>query len=120
MTRAELEWNPRCRAMEKLTDGPVGVGTRYRAKWKGSPHVELETCLPIERLLKGGCAPAVPHSSRKEIGLEPRAQIRGITRVEKAEMPLALRCVEALDVRDQFFLLGQPECGPIERLEVAS
>jgi hypothetical protein len=41
--RAELEWNPRCRAMEKLTDGPVGVGTRYRAKWKGSPHVELET-----------------------------------------------------------------------------
>ena len=41
--RAELEWNPNCEGMEKLTDGPVGLGTRYRAKWKGSPVVELET-----------------------------------------------------------------------------
>jgi hypothetical protein len=41
--RAELEWNPKCEVMEKLTDGPVGLGTRYRAKWKGSPFVELET-----------------------------------------------------------------------------
>jgi len=41
--RAELEWNPSCQSMEKLTEGPVGVGTRYRAKWKGSPSVELET-----------------------------------------------------------------------------
>lgn len=41
--RAELEWNPTCQAMEKLTEGPVGLGTRYRAKWKGSPYVELET-----------------------------------------------------------------------------
>jgi len=41
--RAELEWNPKCERMEKLTEGPVGVGTRYQAKWKGSPTVELET-----------------------------------------------------------------------------
>jgi hypothetical protein len=41
--RAELEWNPRCEVMEKITEGPVGKGTRYRAKWKSSPHVELET-----------------------------------------------------------------------------
>lgn len=41
--RAELEWNPKCEVMEKLTDGPVGLGTRYRAKWKGSPEVVLET-----------------------------------------------------------------------------
>lgn len=41
--RAELEWNPDCHVMEKLTDGPIGVGTRYRAKWKGSPYVEVET-----------------------------------------------------------------------------
>ena len=41
--RAELEWNPKCEGMEKLTEGPVGLGTRYRAKWKGSPSVELET-----------------------------------------------------------------------------
>lgn len=41
--RAELDWNPKCEVMEKLTDGPVGLGTKYRAKWKTSPHVELET-----------------------------------------------------------------------------
>lgn len=41
--RAELEWNPACREMQKLTDGPVGQGTRYRAKWNSGPHVDLET-----------------------------------------------------------------------------
>jgi len=41
--RAELEWNPRCEVMEKLTEGPIGLGTTYRAKWKSSPWVELET-----------------------------------------------------------------------------
>jgi len=39
MTR-EPEWNPRTRYVEKLTDGPVGLGTRYRAEWmKGDPMV---------------------------------------------------------------------------------
>lgn len=41
--RAELDWNPKCQVMEKITDGPVGLGTRYRAKWKGSPYIKLET-----------------------------------------------------------------------------
>ncbi|WP_433019728.1 SRPBCC family protein [Kribbella sp. CA-294648] len=41
--RAELEWNPKCELMEKVTDGPVGLGTKYRAKWKSSPLVDLET-----------------------------------------------------------------------------
>lgn len=41
--RAELDWNPKCEVMEKITDGPVGLGTKYRAKWRGSPYVELET-----------------------------------------------------------------------------
>jgi uncharacterized protein YndB with AHSA1/START domain len=40
--RAELQWNPKCEVMEKITDGPVGQGTKYRAKWKSSPLVEVE------------------------------------------------------------------------------
>ncbi|PWK80955.1 polyketide cyclase/dehydrase/lipid transport protein [Lentzea atacamensis] len=40
--RAELEWNPKCQVMEKITEGPVGKGTKYRAKWKSSPYVEVE------------------------------------------------------------------------------
>lgn len=29
----EPEWNPQLRAVEKLTPGPIGVGTRYRARF---------------------------------------------------------------------------------------
>lgn len=41
--RSELEWNPACQEMEKLTEGPTGLGTKYRAKWSNSPYVEMET-----------------------------------------------------------------------------
>ena len=34
--RSELQWNPKVRYIEQLTDGPVGVGTRYRARWANS------------------------------------------------------------------------------------
>ena len=35
----EVRWNPDCLSMEQLTDGPVGVGTRFRAKWKQGPVI---------------------------------------------------------------------------------
>jgi len=44
----ELQWNPDCVSMEKLTDGPIGRGTRFRAKWKQGPVVET-TCTAFER-----------------------------------------------------------------------
>jgi uncharacterized protein YndB with AHSA1/START domain len=40
--RSELQWNPRVRYVEKLTDGPVGVGTRYRARWSNSGPTTIE------------------------------------------------------------------------------
>ena len=40
--RNELDWNPAIETIEKITDGPVGLGTRFRAKWKSSPHMVLE------------------------------------------------------------------------------
>jgi uncharacterized protein YndB with AHSA1/START domain len=46
--RHELEWNPKVRVMEKLTDGPIGVGTRFRAKWTKSPVVAME-CTRFDR-----------------------------------------------------------------------
>ena len=34
----EPEWNPRTRRIDKLTDGPIGLGTRYQGEWiKGDP-----------------------------------------------------------------------------------
>jgi carbon monoxide dehydrogenase subunit G len=42
--RNELEWNPGIESIDKLTDGPVGLGTTYLAKWKSAPKaVEVET-----------------------------------------------------------------------------
>lgn len=43
--RNELQWNPDCVSVEKLTDGAVGVGTRFRAKWKQGPVIETECTL---------------------------------------------------------------------------
>lgn len=44
----EVHWNPDCVSMQKLTDGPVGVGTLFRAKWKQGPVIE-STCTLFER-----------------------------------------------------------------------
>ena len=46
--RNEPRWNPDCRAVTKLDDGPVGVGARYRAKWKGSPELIVE-CVAYDK-----------------------------------------------------------------------
>jgi hypothetical protein len=40
--RSELRWNPKVKYIEKLTDGPVGVGTRYRAQWSNSGPTAVE------------------------------------------------------------------------------
>lgn len=46
--RNELEWNPDAQSMEKLSDGPIGVGTRFLAKWKQSQLIEVE-CTRFDR-----------------------------------------------------------------------
>ena len=38
----EVEWNPGCTFVEPLTTAPIGVGSRWRAQWKGGPVVEGE------------------------------------------------------------------------------
>ena len=46
--RNELKWNPDVESMEKITQGPVGLGTRYKAKWHTSPPVTTE-CTHFDR-----------------------------------------------------------------------
>jgi uncharacterized protein YndB with AHSA1/START domain len=38
----ELEWDPGTLTVEKLTDGPLGKGSRYRGKFKGFGTIEYE------------------------------------------------------------------------------
>ncbi len=40
--RNELEWNPKVQQMTKISDGPIGVGTKMRGKWTKSKEIELE------------------------------------------------------------------------------
>ena len=46
--RNEMKWNPGVQSMEKLSDGPIGLGTKYLAKWKQSKEIEVE-CVAFER-----------------------------------------------------------------------
>lgn len=40
--RNELVWNPNAEQVDKLTDGPVGAGTRFRARWANAGEVIVE------------------------------------------------------------------------------
>jgi hypothetical protein len=40
----EIAYNPDCVSVERLTDGPVGVGTKFRVKWKQSPGMIITEC----------------------------------------------------------------------------
>jgi hypothetical protein len=39
---SELEWNPKLQLMQRIDDGPLGVGSKFRAKWKLSKPLTLE------------------------------------------------------------------------------
>jgi hypothetical protein len=40
--RNELKWNPDVQTMEKLTEGPIGIGTNFLAKWTLSDTINVE------------------------------------------------------------------------------
>jgi hypothetical protein len=47
--RNEREWNPDLESVEKLTDGPVGLGTQYRAKWRSAPRPLVVETIAYDR-----------------------------------------------------------------------
>ena len=70
--RNELQWNPDCLSVEKLTADEIGLGSRFRAKWKQGPAIETVCTLfdrpRIWRYENGG-----PASVVLTISLEPTA-----------------------------------------------
>ena len=40
--RNEKEWNPKMQLVEAVTDGPPRAGSKFRAKWQGSPVTIVE------------------------------------------------------------------------------
>lgn len=45
--RNEPVWNPDCLHVNLVGDGPIGLGTRYTAQWKGTPELLVE-CVAYE------------------------------------------------------------------------
>lgn len=68
--RNELEWNPGVQSMEKITDGPISVGTKYRAKWKQSGTIIVE-CTRFDRPRGWSYANGGPVSVNLDITLVP-------------------------------------------------
>jgi uncharacterized protein YndB with AHSA1/START domain len=68
----EVEWNPDCVSMERITDGPMGVGTKFRAKWKQGPVVVTE-CTRFERPRMWRYVNGGPVSVDLTVTLEPTA-----------------------------------------------
>ena len=46
--RHEPEWNPMMKRCEKVTDGPVGLGTRFSTQFGKTPPMTME-CVRYER-----------------------------------------------------------------------
>jgi uncharacterized protein YndB with AHSA1/START domain len=67
--RNELEWNPGVESMRLLTEGPVGIGTRYLAKWKQSGHIEVE-CIEFAPPLRWAYHNGGPVSITLTVNLE--------------------------------------------------
>jgi hypothetical protein len=47
--RNELDWNPGVDSVEILTDGPVRLGTQFRAKWKSAPRPVVVEVVAFDR-----------------------------------------------------------------------
>ncbi len=69
--RHELEWNPDVQSMEKLSDGSIGLGTRFLAKWKQSKLIEVE-CIRFERPRRWAYSNGGPLSVVFDVTLTPQ------------------------------------------------
>jgi len=115
----EREWNPGLEFVEKLTDGPIGVGTRFLAKWKESEQIEVEyTCFDRPHAwsyVNGGKIAAVLDASitQQERGslltIRFEAHPKGLT---KLIFPLVLQVLKRTERRNMGYIKSVLENRP--------
>lgn len=74
----EPEWNPMMKRIDKLTAGPVGVGTRYVAEFVKGPPMVME-CTRYERPATWsltGDSPARPGQHQGQARSSPHGAVR--------------------------------------------
>jgi len=69
----EPEWNPKARRVEKITDGPIGLGTRFEAEFLKGDAMTIDY-VRFER-------PAVWET----LGRSPRLKVKGEGRISATE-----------------------------------
>jgi uncharacterized membrane protein len=69
----EPEWNPKARQVEKLTDGPVGLGTRFEGEYLKGDTMTIEY-VRFERPLAWAT-----------VGRSPRLDVKGEGRISDRE-----------------------------------
>jgi hypothetical protein len=97
----EPEWNPIMRRIEKLTDGPIGVGTRYAIEFVKSPPMVME-CTQFERPTGwslGGESRAL--RARGEWHVEPTSEGAHLTMRTELELRGMLKLAAPLVLRQQ-------------------
>jgi uncharacterized protein YndB with AHSA1/START domain len=104
----EPEWNIRMKCIQKLTDGPVGVGARYRMEFTQGPAATSE-CVRFERpgfwehaggskiISSGFSGRVVPRSDGSHLLLRMQIQPRGLLRLA---LPLVRRRMQRELARD--------------------
>jgi uncharacterized protein YndB with AHSA1/START domain len=104
----ELEWNIRMKRIEKLTDGPVGVGARYRMEFTQGPPA-ISECVRFDRpglwehtggskiISSGLTGRVVPESDGSHLLLRMQIQLRGPLRLA---LPLVRRRMQRELERD--------------------
>ncbi|MBZ0280413.1 MAG: SRPBCC family protein [Anaerolineae bacterium] len=120
--RNELEWNPDVESMKKLTDGLIGVGTRFLAKWKQSKLIEVE-CIRFEHPYRWAYSNGGPLTVVFDVTLTPQGNatllasrfdvrprglmqlffpiiLRQLKRAEKQNMPHIKNALEKRGVRN--------------------
>ena len=128
----EPEWNPHTRYAEKLTDGPVREGTRYKAEWvEGDPmiveYVEVDrprswlTTGRSRRLVTRGEGHVVPTEGGARLDIKMVLQPRGLMtaispvlgRVMRRREQENLRAIKAaLETQAGHPLKRDPTAGP--------
>jgi len=109
--RHEPEWNPMMKRIEKITDGPVGVGTRYATEFVKGPPMVME-CVRYERptqwslvgesaaLKAGGGGNIVPTAEGAHLVMRMEIEPHGVLKLAVPLLRHGLRSRFERDVRN--------------------
>jgi uncharacterized protein YndB with AHSA1/START domain len=107
----EPEWNPRMKRIEKITDGPVRVGTRYTTEFVKGPPMVME-CVQYERptqwslagesavMKTAGKGNIVPTAEGAHLVMRMEIEPRGVLRLALPLLRRRLRPMFERDVRN--------------------